>query len=278
MYNVTTKPIRHVLLCGVLSAIALLTASCSNDNQTQRAQEMLSRARTAAESGQYAMAKMLLDSIDSVCPKAIDVRREGITLMVAVREGLINTQIAQTDSLLAVAQLRGDSLQRSLHKVDNPIEPYFAVSGLGTVTNGLDPRLMPDGTLYILSRLSSPKIRHTAISVSAPDGTSASTSSIPYDGERNDVVGGIETITFIGSDADTIGSFVNAHRDESLTLRFSGPNGKSTELTLPRNQTEAISAAYGYAANIRERKILNIRRRALEEQLGLNRTQSASLR
>lgn len=273
MYNATIK----TLIAAFLAMAALSVTSCGGDNQVKTAQSMLERARTAANAGQYEAAKLLLDSIDSVCPKAVDVRREGMSLMATVREGLLNAQIAQTDSLLAVAQLRGDSLQQRLCKVENPIEPYFVVTELGTVTKGLDPRLMPDGTLYILSRLSSPKIRHTSVSLSAPDGTSAATASIPRDGERNDDTGGIETITFIGTDADTIGAFVHAHIGSPLTLGFASTDGKTTEMTLPQQQAQAIAAAYGYADNIRQRKILNIRRRALEEQLGLNRSQSAAL-
>ncbi len=274
MYNATIK----TLTAAVIAMAVLSVTSCGGDNQVKTAQAMLERARTAADMGQYEAAKLLLDSIDSICPKAVDVRREGMSLMATVREGLLNIQIAQTDSLLAVAQLRGDSLQQRLRKVENPIEPYFVVTELGTVTKGLDPRLMPDGTLYILSRLSSPKIRHTSVSLSAPDGTSAATASIPRDGERNDDTGGIETITFIGTDADTIGAFVHAHIGSPLTLRFASTDGKTTEMSLPQQQAQAIAAAYGYADNIRQRKILNIRRRALEEQLGLNRSQSAALR
>ena len=277
MYSAIIKPIRQVLRAGILAALALSAISCGHDNQTEQARDMLNRARIASEAGQFEAAKMLLDSIDSVCPKAIDVRREGIALMTTVREGLLNCHIAQTDSLLAVAQLRGDSLQQKFRKVNNLIEDYFVISDLGKVTDGLDPRLMPDGTLYILSRLSAPKIRHTSVNVSAPDGTSASTSHIPRDGERNDETGGIETITFIGTDADTIGAFVNAHRNQPITLHFNGPGNRTISMPLPQKQADAIAAAYSYADNIRQRKILSIRRRALEEQLGLNRSQSASL-
>lgn len=274
MCNATTK---HIIKTALLSTIIFIVTACSDNKHSEEARQMLDRARTAADAGQFETAKLLLDSIDSVYPKAVDVRREGLALMTTVREGLLNTSIASTDSLLAVAQLRGDSLQQYLRKVDNPIESYFVVSGLGTVTNGIDPRLMPDGSLYILSRLSSPKIRHTSISISAGDGTSATTAAIPHDGEQNDEVGGVETITFIGSDADTIGAYVNNHRNSSLTLIFIGPDNRIKEMTLPQQQIDAITAAYGYASNIRERKILNIRRRALEEQLGLSRAQSASL-
>lgn len=280
MYNATTKPqILMKMFCPIalLCFVASLATSCSNDNRGLEAREMLNRARMASENGKFETAQLLIDSIDMLYPEATDVRREGITLMATVREGLINTRIALTDSLLAVAQLRGDSLQRLLRKIDNPIEPYFVVGGLGTVNNGLDPRLMPDGSFYILSRLSSPKIRHTSISVCAPDGTSASTTSVNRDGEQNDDTGGVETITFVGSDADTIGRFVTSHRNEPLELRFISANSRSTAITLSPKQIEAIKVAYGYADNIRERKILNIRRHALEEQLGLNRSQSATL-
>lgn len=275
MCNAITK---HLINTGIFSAIIIMLSACSDSKHTEEARQMLDRARSAAEAGQFETAKLTLDSIDIVYPQAVDVRREGLSLMTTVREGLLNTSIARTDSLLAVAQLRGDSLQQYLHKVDNPIESYFVISNLGNVTNGIDPRLMPDGTLYILSRLSTPKIGHTSISVSAGDGTSATTSVVPRDGERNDEVGGVETITFIGTDADTIGSYISNHRDAQLTLRFTGAGNRNTEITLPKQQIDAITAAYGYAANIRERKILNIRRRALEEQLGLSRSQSASLR
>lgn len=287
MWNAATKsPV--VKSQGVRRHIAAMTAtavimtgmslsSCSGRSEEQQASEMLIRAERLTEAGEYVMAKSVIDSIDSICPEAVEARRRGMLLMPVIHEGIINRQLTQTDSLIAVATVRGDSLSRYLEKVDNPIEPYFIVSGSREFR--LMPRLMPDGTFYMLSVLpqAAPRIGHTSVTVS--DGIDSATSAtVGRDGERNAVTGGRETVHYIGEEIDSVASFIAARGGRKLTLQYNGAAGKTHTITLSERETEGIAHAYGYACNVVDLKVLHLKREALERQLQVARNQTAHLR
>ena len=77
------------LIVGLCATLVL--ASCGNDAE-KKANERLTTARTAFEQGDYNEAKLQIDSIKILYPKAFDARREGISLMLApasvVRESI----------------------------------------------------------------------------------------------------------------------------------------------------------------------------------------------
>ena len=63
----------------ILFVFALLFLSCSGKNRG--AKEYLSEARIAYEEGNYALAKLKIDSIKLVFPKAFDEINAGFSLM-----------------------------------------------------------------------------------------------------------------------------------------------------------------------------------------------------
>ena len=66
------------LIAGL--CVTMLLASCGNDAE-KKASEKLSAARSAFAQGDYNEAKLQIDSIKILYPKAFDARREGIKLM-----------------------------------------------------------------------------------------------------------------------------------------------------------------------------------------------------
>lgn len=257
-----------------ISAILIASlSSCNKSSDKEAATAMLSRADSLLKIGEFKEASLAIDAIDSLYPGAVDIRRQAMNLKPRIAEGIFGAELSATDSLCAVNQLRMTQLQSRFTKVNNEIEPYYIIKGV-SAASGLSPRLSPDGMLYIISTLASPKIGHTSIAVNSADGASASTSTVPRDGERNSIIDGAETVVFIGSDADTVGSFVYSHLANPLTLIYKGAS-REQRVSLDNSQASAIATAYEYARLIREAKVLNLRKEALERKLAVARSQQA---
>lgn len=266
--------IRHIALSLIIAAAV---TSCGHGSEQQRSEQLLAQVNAALDSGNYARALTLVTDINEQHPEATDLRRQLTALTPRINEGLYLTELTQLDSLCAANSLRADSLGSLFRRVDNEIEPYLAYKG-EKPGQGLTARLSPEGMLYIISTLRSPRIGHTGVSVATADGSvSAATPAVGRDGERNAITDGAETIHFIGVEADTVAHLVHDHAASELTLTFTAPGGKSHSQPLAEEQRQAIAAAYEYAATVREGRVLHLRREAAERKLAIARNQRARL-
>lgn len=116
---------------------------------------------------------------------------------------------------------RGDSLQRLMKFVKNPIEGYYVASTTNPTafigSNGIQARVSPEGDFYLISSLKAKSVKSTSVTVSNGN-ASASTLSVAHDGERNDRSMGAEVITFISAECDTVGRFIMENAESPLTL------------------------------------------------------------
>ena len=102
-----------------LLAILTLSMLCScggsssdrDDNDSIKAEQMLSRANEALRNGNAQAAIELIDSIDSLYVKQVSVRRKAMALKPQVKERLIMIEIQSIDSLLATYELNNASPQ-----------------------------------------------------------------------------------------------------------------------------------------------------------------------
>lgn len=264
---------RNCILMSML-LLAACTSSCGSNKDSEAAKDMLSRARMAAYAGNFASAAMTLDSLGSLYPEATGVRREALELLPVINEGLLLNELTRADSLCAVNALRADTLSARLRKVDNEIEPYYAVRD-ERPGQMLTARLSPDGMLYVISTLSKPRINHTRVSVTAPDGSNASTPSVGRDGERNTITNGAETVHYIGLEADTLAQFIYRHAGTPLKLTFHSSDGRSHSVPLPAHDAQNVATAYDYSATVRQGRMLHLRREAVERKLAVARNQRA---
>lgn len=273
MFNAATNPTR-----ALLSALATLSilASCSGSGDKAKAEALLDEATAAYDTHNYVDALALTDSIKSAYPAEIDVRRRALHLATRATEGLTVQRLQEADSLVAVLGVKGDSLQRLVKFVKNPIEGYYTGAStdpenVGAV-NGLQARISPDGDFYIISSLKGKTVKSTSVTVSC-NGVSASTASVAHDGERNDRSMGAEIITFMGVECDSLGRFISQHRSTPMTLTF---NGSSTHsMPLPATQASEIATLYDYATTLRQAKLASIEKERLTRMLDIARTQAA---
>ena len=93
----------------VFSLIGILY-SCSDKNKN--ADTYLAEAQTALQQGNYALAKLKIDSIQLLFPKAYDQRKSGIALMREVRMAENKRNITYCDSMLAVHYAQLSDLQQ----------------------------------------------------------------------------------------------------------------------------------------------------------------------
>lgn len=273
MFNAATNTSRP--LVSALAALSIL-ASCSGSGDKAKAEALLAEATAAYDARNYAGAITLTDSIKSAYPAEIDVRRQALHLATRATEGLTVQKLQEADSLVAVLGVRGDSLQRLVKFVKNPIEGYYTGAStdpesVGAV-NGLQARISPDGDFYIISSLKGKPAKSTSVTVSC-NGESASTASVPHDGERNDRSMGAEIITSMGVECVSLGRFINKHRATLMTLTFNGSSSHS--MPLPAIQASEIATLYDYATTLRQAKLASIEKERLTRMLDIARSQAA---
>lgn len=270
MYREITKA------ASCLAMLLVSLGSCTGSSESQKAGALLEQATQAVNTGDYQLAVTLTDSLRRAYPQQIELRRKAMHLASRANEGLTLKRLENADSILAATAALGDSLGRLIKKVDNPIEPYFIAASADPsslrASTSLQGRMSPDGHFYVISSLAGHPVKSTRVSVS--DGTSsASTSSVDYDGERNDRSSGAEVITFMGVECDSLGHFVSLHRDSPLTLTFHGTSDYS--VPLPAAQARALATVWDYSSVMRRARIATLEKERLTRALDLARSQAA---
>ena len=103
--------IRNLLLAFTAS---LTLANCAEDVE-KLAQPYLTRAQHSYENHQYALAKLQIDSIKELYPKAFEARKRAQALLIEVELAEARTSKHYTDSLLAESTTRATTLAVTLH-------------------------------------------------------------------------------------------------------------------------------------------------------------------
>lgn len=278
MYNAATdiSLIRRTIKLSALSLLLAAATSCSGSGDTEKATALLDEAQTAYEAHDYSKAIELIDTLKSRYPREIDVRREALHLATRATEGLHLLRLQEADSLTAVLGALGDSLQRQMKFVKNPIEGYYVAASANPAnfigTNGLQGRVSPDGNFYLISSLKAKSVKSTSVTVST-GGREATTSIVNHDGERNDRSMGAEVITFMGVECDSVGKFISENAGRDMRLTFNGATSYS--MALPAAQAREIALAYDYAATIRRFKVASLEKERLTRAVDIARSQAS---
>ena len=225
--------------------LALTLAGCNGDEK--KADELYRRAEASFAGGNYSQAKLQIDSIRSLYPKAFGARKAGIKLMQQVDLAEQRKTLAYLDSMMAVKKAALDSIvgnfvlekDTAYQEVGNYFYPTQVVEkNIGRTF--LRGQVSERGEMSITSiYCAGGNIHHTAVKVSVGDNFAQTPlSSDSY--ETTDLGRPVEKADYkLGNDGGVI-AFIAANRDKkSMQLQFIGDRKYTT--TMYANDIKAIA-------------------------------------
>ena len=280
MFNAAIK---STLLCATL-----LLVSCDS-GQKEEATALYKNAEALYNAHMYDSTLSVLDSLYKRYPAETDLIKQGMHLMAQSQEQISIAGIAKADSVIAVNAPIVQEIAKHFIVVKNPdlVENYRIYKTLknNPLINrtGLEPRVDDNGNIYLVSLLQGRAINHTMLRITASDGSSAETASVPYDDAQNYrfTNDGItnEMVTFHADQCNEFCEFIADNADKQLKLEFVGKS--SYHMTLPQALKEAIAQSYAYSVAIQagmkaesEKLYYNKRLEVAKKQIEQTRPQS----
>lgn len=236
-----------ILFCG-----ALALAACGNGIE-KKANEKLTVAQAAYERGDYEEAKLQIDSIKILYPKAFETRKAGQELMLQVERKAQQKTVAYLDSTLQVKQQELNAIKGKF-KLEKDAE-YQTEGNYLWPTQTVEKNLHRSYLRFqvneqgIMSMTSiycgGSNIHHTAVKVIAPDGSFAETPASKDSYETTDLNEKIEKADYkLGEDGNVI-SFLNQNKDKNIRVEYVGDRKFTT--TLSPTDRQAVAGIYELA-------------------------------
>lgn len=224
------------LIVGLCATLVL--ASCGNDAE-KKANERLSTARTAFEQGDYNEAKLQIDSIKILYPKAFDARREGISLMQQIELKEQQQSLVYLDSILQTKQKEFESIKNK-YVLEKDAE-YQQTGNYFWPTQTVEKNLHRSFLRFqvneqgVMSMTSiycgGSNLHHFAVKVIAPDGSFAETPASKDSYETTDLGEKIEKADYkMGADGNVMG-FLYLNRDKNIKVEYIGDRKYTTTMT-----------------------------------------------
>lgn len=213
-------------------------ASCGNDAE-KKANERLTTARTAFEQGDYNEAKLQIDSIKILYPKAFDARREGISLMQQIELKEQQQSLVYLDSILQTKQKEFESIKNK-YVLEKDAE-YQQTGNYFWPTQTVEKNLHRSFLRFqvneqgVMSMTSiycgGSNLHHFAVKVIAPDGSFAETPASKDSYETTDLGEKIEKADYkMGADGNVMG-FLYLNRDKNIKVEYIGDRKYTTTMT-----------------------------------------------
>lgn len=212
----------------LIACLAMIFVSCNQDEQ--KAETLLLRAETSFNNGDFNDAKLQIDSIRVLYPKAFEVRKKAVRLMQRVDLEEQGRSLAYLDSMMTVKQKALDEIKKNyvLEKdtAYQEIGNYFHPSQIVEKNIGrsfLRAQVNELGEMSLTSIFcAGGNLHHTAVKVSTKDAFAETpVSNDSY--ETTDLGRTIEKADYkLGNDGGVI-AFIVANREaKSLKLEFLG--------------------------------------------------------
>lgn len=238
---------------NVILFMCLCSTLFSCSDVEKKASEKLQEARTAFERGDYSEAKIQIDSIKILYPKAFEARREGIGLMQQVELKEQEKSLVYLDSTLREKQKSVDAIKKNFilekdaeyQKIGNYLHPSQVIEK-NLHRSFLRFQVDENGAMSMTSIYCGPyNIHHIAVKVTAPDGSFAETPASKDSYETTDLGEKIEKADYkIGEDGNVIG-FLYLNKDKNIRVNYLGERSYTTTLT--PNDRKAVGEVYELA-------------------------------
>jgi len=230
---------------GLSVLLALTVLSGCGDGGEKEAQKRLQKAEIALQQDNFSEAKLQIDSIKVLYPKAFEARKQGIRLMQQVDLKEQQKTLVYLDSMMQVKQLQLDSIKGNFvlekdtayQEVGNWFYPTQIVEkNIGR--SFLRAQVNELGEMSLTSiYCAGGKLNHTSVKVSVGD-TFAETPMAKDSYVTTDLGRTIEKADYkVGEDGGVAG-FIVANQDKNIQLQFVGDKTYCT--TLQRNDRKAI--------------------------------------
>ena len=222
-----------ILFCGTLAL-----AACGNGLE-KKANEKLMVAKAAYERGDYEEAKLQIDSIKILYPKAFEARKAGQALMLDVETKAQQKTLAYLDSAFQAKTEEFNAIKDKFLWPTQTIEKNMHRSYLRFQVN--EQGIMSMTSIYC----GAGNIHHTKVKVIAPDGSFAETPSSKDSYETTDMNEKIEKADYkLGEDGNVI-EFLNLNKDKNIRVEYIGDRTYKT--TMSPTDRQAAAGVYELA-------------------------------
>ena len=240
-----------------MKKVILLACLCctlfSCEDVEKKAGEKLQAAREAFELGNYNEAKILIDSIKMLYPKAFETRRAGIGLMQEVELKEQEKSLVYLDSMLQAKQKDFDAIKgkytfekdAEYQNIGNYLHPSQVIEK-NLHRSFLRFQVDENGVMSMTSiYCGAHNIHHVAVKVAAPDGSFAETPAAKDSYETTDLGEKIEKADFkLGEDGNVMG-FLYLNKDKNIKVNYQGERPYSITMTAADRQ--ALASIYELA-------------------------------
>ena len=240
-----------------MKKVILLACLCctlfSCEDVEKKAGEKLQAAREAFELGNYNEAKILIDSIKMLYPKAFETRRAGIGLMQEVELKEQEKSLVYLDSMLQAKQKDFDAIKgkytfekdAEYQNIGNYLHPSQVIEK-NLHRSFLRFQVDENGVMSMTSiYCGAGNIHHVAVKVTAPDGSFAETPAAKDSYETTDLGEKIEKADFkLGEDGNVMG-FLYLNKDKNIKVNYQGERPYSITMTAADRQ--ALASIYELA-------------------------------
>ena len=229
---------------SALLALAILTAC--GDGGEKEAQIRLQKAEAALQQENFSEAKLQIDSIKVLYPKAFEARKQGIKLMQQVDLKEQGKTLAYLDSMMQVKQTQLDAIKGNFvlekdtayQEIGNWFYPTQVVEK-NVGRSFLRAQVSELGEMSLTSiYCAGGKLNHTSVKVSVGD-TFAETPMSKDSYITTDLGRTIEKADYkVGEDGGVVG-FIVANQDKNIQLTFLGD--KTYRTAMQKNDRKAIA-------------------------------------
>ena len=231
---------------GLSALLALAVLTGCGDGGEKEAQMRLQKAEAALQQENFSEAKLQIDSIKMLYPKAFEARKQGIKLMQQVDLKEQRKTLVYLDSMMQIKQLQLDSIKGNFvlekdtayQEIGNWFYPTQVVEK-NTGRTFLRGQVNELGEMSLTSiYCAGGNLNHTSVKVSVGD-TFAETPTTKDSYTTTDLGRTIEKADYkLGEDGGVVG-FIVANQDKNIQLTFIGD--KTYKTAMQKNDCKAIA-------------------------------------
>ena len=234
---------------SILTLAIFIFIACG-EKRNDEAIQYLSDIYSNYENGEYEKALSMIDSFQTLHPKAFKEIKEGLSFKQDVRRALNLQQITYCDSLISVYQPKIDSIkQLFVLQKDKEYQQRGIYIPKSVNTNTLSGTMLragvyEDGALYIESVYLGGQL-HEKIKVSTKDNQFAESLPVTDDGLNFRFTHAgqqYEVIKVMPNHDNGLANFIYSYSKQPLTVTLDGKNKMS--FTLSNSQKKAITDSY----------------------------------